>query len=195
MSAWCCCSRSERITRKTKTNPDGWIFHETYFKRVNRDVSHRDSSECFSRTSRSERGFLAQRIKVSRTRRIAAKTWMFWPITVFFKNFNSCTTPATSLRCRRWRKTGSRWTAFCNLLKLFLSCVFACQWARARARNFQRRAAKDVYCVFPNSFCVTLGPLRIKYCIALNPLITHIRLSLLFIRRIVAWQAGKLRSE
>lgn len=39
---------------------------------------------------------------------LRASTWTCWRITVFFRNFSWCTTRATSPRCRRWRRTGSR---------------------------------------------------------------------------------------
>lgn len=48
---------------------------------------------------------------VDQSRQIARRptTWMFWRITVFSRNSSSSMTLATSLRCRPWRRTGSRW--------------------------------------------------------------------------------------
>lgn len=63
---------------------------------------------------------------VDQSRQIARRpaTWMFWRITVSFRNSSLSTTLGTSRRCRPWRRTGSRWLVI--LISDYWGSLFVC---------------------------------------------------------------------
>lgn len=87
---------------------------------------------------------------------------MFWPITVFFKNFNLFMTLATSPRCRLWRKTGSRWIAFISVFAIYPT-FFACQCAPACTRNLYIQTVFIAFCIIATLRKMSL----VGYCICI----------------------------